>query len=144
MEWISETSGQHAQHLSVPLSLNAAVCIFFYNDKNDKVETAFLKATVSYSSCRVFFFFFFFVMAPFRGINMWRTRSFTFLFFLENFISNLVSVITHDYCKSKQQCWIKSSLKMSSPAPGSCLFLFTWMHTQCWGRLLPNGGLLWR
>lgn len=25
------TSGQHPKHLSVPLSLNAAVCIFFYN-----------------------------------------------------------------------------------------------------------------
>lgn len=64
---ISETSGKHTEHLSAPLSLNAAVCIYFITDKNDKVEAACLKVPISYISCR------FLLMAYFRYINICKT-----------------------------------------------------------------------
>lgn len=67
---ISSTGNGFQKHLGNvhnTLSLNAAVCIFFITDKNDKVETACLKAPISYISCK------FLLMALFRYINIWRT-----------------------------------------------------------------------
>lgn len=48
---ISSTGNGFQKHLGNihnTLSLNAAVCIFFIADKNDKMETACLKAPISY------------------------------------------------------------------------------------------------
>lgn len=67
---ISSTGNGFQKHLGNvhnTLSLNAAVCIFLITDKNDKVETACLKAPISYISCK------FLLMALFRYINIWRT-----------------------------------------------------------------------
>lgn len=61
-------SEKHLANIYNTLSLNAAVCIFFYiTDKNDKMETTCLKAPISYISCK------FLLMVSFRYINIWRT-----------------------------------------------------------------------
>lgn len=74
------------------------------------METACLKAPISYVSCR------FLLMASFRCINIWRTQSFIFLFFLREYylyLNKCHQPVIECFCLSLLS-WIKLSLKRPS------------------------------